>query len=114
MRDLKLRFNWTFTPELTLEVFMQPFMVDMDYISFNTLLREESRDLEPFIYSDNPDFKLDNNVGTFVLRWEYKPGSTAYIVYNYNERKYFSYQDQTWSTNSSNSIFFKLNYWFQV
>ena len=114
MRDLKLRFNWTFTPELTLEVFMQPFMVDMDYISFNRLLREESRDLEPFIYSDNPDFKLDNNVGTFVLRWEYKPGSTAYIVYNYNERKYFSYQDQTWSTNSSNSIFFKLNYWFQV
>ena len=77
MRDIKLRFNWTFSPELTFEAFMQPFTVNMDYLSYNKLLKEKTRDLEPYIYTDDPDFKLDNNVGTFVLRWEYKPGSTA-------------------------------------
>ena len=114
MRDIKLRFNWTFTPELTFEAFMQPFTVNMDYLSYNKLLKEKTRDLEPYIYTDDPDFKLDNNVGTFVLRWEYKPGSTAFIVYNFNKRRSFSSQDQTWSTISSNSLFMKLNYWFQI
>ena len=114
MRDIKLRFNWTFSPELTFEAFMQPFTVNMDYLSYNKLLKEKTRDLEPYIYTDDPDFKLDNNVGTFVLRWEYKPGSTAFIVYNFNKRRSFSSQDQTWSTISSNSLFMKLNYWFQI
>lgn len=114
MRDIKLRFNWTFSPELTFEAFMQPFTVNMDYLSYNKLLKEKTRDLEPYIYTDDPDFKLDNNVGTFVLRWEYKPGSTAFIVYNFNKRRSFSSQDQTWSTISSNSLFLKLNYWFQI
>ena len=114
MRDMKLRFNWTFTPELTFEAFMQPFTVDMDYMLFNRLMREKTRDLEPFLYSENPDFKLDNNVGTFVLRWEYKPGSTAFVVFNLNKRRYFSSQEQEWSTNNSNSLFIKLNYWFQL
>ena len=93
---------------------MQPFTVDMDYMLFNRLMREKTRDLEPFLYSENPDFKLDNNVGTFVLRWEYKPGSTAFVVFNLNKRRYFSSQDQEWSTNNSNSLFIKLNYWFQL
>ena len=48
-------------------------------------------DLESYDYlgisgNENPDFKVFNTVGTFVLRWEYMPGSTLYAVYNLNQR----------------------------
>ena len=34
MNDIQVRFNWTFTPDLTFEAFFQPFSVDMDYKTF--------------------------------------------------------------------------------
>ena len=114
MNDIQVRFNWTFTPDLTFEAFFQPFTVDMDYKNYYKLVAEKTRELEPYSYNGNPDFKVNNLVGTFVLRWEYRPGSTLFIVYNLHNDNYFSASDNSWSKNSSNSIFLKFNYWFQI
>ena len=114
MNDIQVRFNWTFTPNLTFEAFFQPFTVDMDYKDFYKLMAEKTRDLEPYSYNSNPDFKVNNLVGTFVLRWEYRPGSTLFIVYNLHNDNYFSASDNAWTKNSSNSIFLKFNYWLQI
>ena len=35
-----------------------------------------------FNYSENKNFEINNQRGTFVYRWEYQPGSLLYIVYN--------------------------------
>ena len=51
---------------------------------------------------------------TFVMRWEYNPGSTLFLVYNLNEYDYYSSSDGSWSSGSSNAIVFKLNYWLKI
>tara|TARA_B100001123_G_scaffold91796_1_gene105764 strand:+ start:1710 stop:2159 length:450 start_codon:yes stop_codon:yes gene_type:complete len=114
MNDIQFRFNWTFTSELSFEAFVQPFTVDMNYKNFYKLMAEKTRDLEPYNYLGDPDFKVNNIVGTFVLRWEYYPGSTLYLVYNLNNNKFYSAEDDSWYIDNSNSFFIKFNYWLQI
>jgi hypothetical protein len=114
MNDIQVRFNWTFTPDLTFEAFFQPFTVDMDYKTFYKLMAEKTRDLESYDYSGNPDFKINNIVGTFVVRWEYRPGSTLFFVYNLHTNNYYSASDNSWDKDTANSLFLKFNYWLQI
>jgi len=114
MNDIQVRFNWTFTPDFTFEAFFQPFSVDMDYKKFYKLMTEKTRNLEPYDYTGEPDFKINNVVGTFVIRWEYRPGSTLFLVYNLHSNNYYSASDDSWSEAISNSFFIKLNYWLQI
>jgi len=114
MNDIQVRFNWTFTPDLTFEAFFQPFTVDMDYKTFYKLMAEKTRDLELYDYSGDPDFKINNIVGTFVVRWEYRPGSTLFLVYNLHTDNYYSASDKKWYKDTANSLFIKFNYWLQI
>ena len=115
-RDVTLRLNWTFSPNLTFQCFVQPFFADMKYESYYRLLEPETMDLEAYNYlndSNNPDFILQNTVGTFVLRWEYRSGSTIFIVYNLNDNKFYSPVDNAWTSEEANALYFKLNYWIK-
>ena len=86
----------------------------MDYKIFYKLMTEKTRNLEPYDYTGEPDFKINNVVGTFVIRWEYRPGSTLFLVYNLHSNNYYSASDDSWSEAISNSFFIKLNYWLQI
>ncbi len=115
-KDITLRLNWTFSPELTLQCFMQPFYADMNYEKFFQLLTPNTMDLETYDYlaqAENPDFTINNTVGTIVLRWQYRPGSTFYLVYNLNESRFYSPVDEVWTLEESNALFVKLNYWLK-
>ena len=115
-KDITLRLNWTFSPDLTLQCFMQPFYADMNYEKFFQLLTPNTMDLETYDYlaqAENPDFTINNTVGTIVLRWQYRPGSTFYLVYNLNESRFYSPVDEAWTLEGSNAIFVKLNYWLK-
>jgi len=114
MQNINYRFNWAFSPTMTFEAFYQPFKIDMDYVSYNRLLKEKTNNVEPYNYVGNEDFKIDNQVGTFVFRWEYSPGSLLYVVYNLNDNNYFSSEEEKWFKTKSNSLFIKLNYFFQT
>ena len=75
-------------------------------------------DIEPYDYlgisgNENPDFRLFNTVGTFVLRWEYLPGSTLYLVYNLNQRSDYNFSDKIWNLEKENAAYFKINYWLK-
>ena len=88
----------------------------MKYQSYYRLLAPETMDLEAYSYlndSNNPDFILQNTVGTFVLRWEYRSGSTIFIVYNLNDNKYYSPVDKAWTSKEANALYLKLNYWIK-
>ena len=112
-KNTNFRLNWTFSPTLTLECFYQPFKVDVNYSDYGRLVKEKSYDLEDYNYQSEKSFKIDNKIGTFVLRWEYLPGSLIYLVYNLNEQGYYSYNSKSWQRTKSNSLFLKINYFFQ-
>tara|TARA_B100000315_G_scaffold230633_1_gene241242 strand:- start:7933 stop:10392 length:2460 start_codon:yes stop_codon:yes gene_type:complete len=114
MNDFRFRLDWTFTPDLSLQMFVQPFNVNMDYYSFKRLRAPKTLDFEPYDYSGDPDFKIDNTVGTFVLRWEYSPGRALFVVYNLGDSNYFSSEDNEWYPAISKALFIKLNYWLQI
>ena len=116
-KQVEFRMDWTFSPELTLQGYLQPFYADMKYLRFYELMSPETMELESFDYLslyENPDFKWENTVGTFVLRWEYHPGSTLFLVYSLNEYRYYSASDGLWSSGSSNAVVVKLNYWMKI
>ncbi|MDF1505416.1 DUF5916 domain-containing protein [Roseisolibacter sp. H3M3-2] len=111
--SLTTRVNATFTPDLTLEVFAQPFIAGgrftrlVEYraprttealvygVDVGTLAatRDSSgRALRYRVDPDgagpaaafevaNPDFNVRSLRGTAVLRWEYRPGSTLFLVW---------------------------------
>jgi hypothetical protein len=83
------RFNYTITPNLSLQLYAQPFVSGGSYGAFKEILDARSDDYDsrykPFPYSDavygNPDFNVKSFRTTNVLRWEYKPGSTLFLVW---------------------------------
>ena len=105
------------SPDLIFQGYFQPFYADIKYDNFSNLLAPETMNLGSYDYLsnyDNPNFKIENNVGTFVLRWEYRPGSTIFLVYNINENRYFSASDNEWSKETNNAFVIKLNYWSKI
>ena len=86
----------------------------MDYVDYNRLVEEKSFNVEPYNYNKDKDFKMNNQVGTFVFRWEYLPGSLMYVVYNLHDNRYYSSADEKWYNTKANSLFVKLNYFFRT
>jgi hypothetical protein len=106
---VEIRLNWTFTPRLSLQAYLQPFVGSGDYRRFKELRAARTFDFNFFgeydastisladgVYTVDPDgaagpapsftfrepdFRLRSLRGTFVLRWEYRPGSMLYFVW---------------------------------
>ncbi len=101
------RADVTFTPSLSLQLYAQPLLAGTHYYDFEEFARPRAltklvygRDIgtiakasggyavdpdgagpaAPFTI-DDPDFNLRSLRGTGVLRWEWRKGSTAYLVW---------------------------------
>ncbi len=110
----EIRVDWTFTPRLTLQAYLQPFIAVGSYDRFKELARPKSLDYNlygqgastisyadgsytvdpdgpgpaaPFSFG-NPDFNYKSMRGTVVFRWEYRPGSLIYFVWTQNRADY--------------------------
>ena len=83
--SIETRFNYTFNPELTLEVFAQPFISAAAIGDSKYLVRARSFEFAPDTVSTAdfglPDFNVRSLRGNAVLRWEYRPGSTLYLAW---------------------------------
>jgi hypothetical protein len=79
------RLNYTVTPALSVQLYAEPFVSAGDYTNFKELLNGRSKSYEgryqPFAYTGNPSFNYRSFRTTNVLRWEYKPGSTLFVVW---------------------------------
>jgi hypothetical protein len=80
--SLTTRATYAFTRDMTLEVYLQPFVAAGDYTSIRRLARERSFEFDPVTIDDNPDFNSKSLRSNVVFRWEYRRGSTLYLVYN--------------------------------
>jgi len=76
-----LRLNWTFTPRFGLQTYVQPFVSSAAYRGFKALDQARSYSFSPTRYAGNLDFTVRSLKGNAVLRWEYRPGSTLFLVW---------------------------------
>jgi len=110
----EIRLNWTFTPRLSLQAYLQPFIAVGAFNRFKELARPQEYAYNLFgengsslsfaddVYTvdpdgegpaaafdfGNPDFNMKSLRGTVVLRWEYLPGSLLYFVWTQNRADY--------------------------
>jgi hypothetical protein len=105
--SLETRLGWTFSPTMSLELFLQPFFSSNDYSRFKEFAAPRTLDkvvygedmgtialdddeyvvdpdgagpAETFSFED-PDFSFASLRGNLVFRWEYVPGSTLFFVW---------------------------------
>ena len=99
-----MRMNWSFTPTVSLQVYVQPLISSADYDDYKELARPHSYDFNQYrtgieydpttgtVDPDGPgpasafnigqqDFTYRSLRGNAVFRWEYRPGSTFYLVW---------------------------------
>lgn len=82
--DLTTRLNVTVTTNLSLQLWTQPFVATGDYRNVRSLVAPRSFDF--VAYGDSAslgelDFGYRSLRGNAVLRWEYRPGSTLFLVW---------------------------------
>jgi hypothetical protein len=103
------RVDWTFTPKLSLQVFAQPLIASGDFKDYKefdrprsfafqiygkdkgTITRDDATDrytVDPDGPGDAPSFSFNERDfnrrslrGNAVLRWEYRPGSALFLVW---------------------------------
>ena len=112
---LEIRISWSFTPRLSLQAYLQPYIGVGDYFLYKELRAARTFDFDHFgqdngstitltdgIYTvdpdgpgpaesfafRDPDFNLKSLRGTVVLRWEFLPGSTIFAVWTTNRASY--------------------------
>ena len=121
--SMTMRVNYTVTPNLSVQVYAQPFVSSGDYEQFKELVNGRAPRYDdryaPYPYAGSPDFKALSFRTTNVMRWEYKPGSTLFVVWQRaaegpGQLNGFNYgQDfgDVFSTPSTNAFLVKLAYW---
>ncbi len=79
------RFNYTVSPNLSVQLYAEPFVSAGGYNNFVELADPRNRNFDerysPYNYTSNPDFNVKSFRTTNVLRWEYRPGSTLFVVW---------------------------------
>lgn len=80
--DFTTHANISFTPTLSLQLYVQPFITIGDYTGFKELVEPKSYTFQPYPLKRNPDFHMRSLRGNTVLRWEFRPGSTLFLVWS--------------------------------
>jgi hypothetical protein len=145
------RINYTINPELSIEYYGQPFVSSGKYSNYKKIIKadaEQYRDRfhtftsdEIAFYSDNniysidenrdgtedysisnPDFNFRQFRSNLVVRWEYLPGSTIYLVWSQGRTSsasdgIFSYGNDMkdlFRETPHNVFLVKFSYWFSL
>jgi len=120
---LTTRVNYTITPNLTVQVYAAPFVSAGDYSNFKQLVNGRAPRYEdryaPAEYLANPDFDYRSFRTTNVLRWEYKPGSALFVVWQQGREDVLEYGrfrfgpdfSGVFGTPAKNAFLVKWSYW---
>jgi len=121
--EVTARCSWIFTRDLTLQLYLQPFVASGDYRNLKELVRPRSYAFAPYAGPlANPDFRERSLRGNLVLRWEYRPGSTLYAVWSQSRQAKGGVPElQPWSNlrksfadEGANLFLVKFNYWMNI
>jgi hypothetical protein len=142
-----LRVEYFITPELSLQYYGSPYASIGKYDNYRKVNQSKARDLNErysplYIVegdngkvlvdennevlldfsTENPDFNFQEFRSNFVLRWEYKTGSTLYFVWTntsssyedvYNPSIMDSFKNIS-NVKAQNAFMIKFSYWFSL
>jgi hypothetical protein len=151
MISADFRVNFSIIPDLSIQYWGQPFVFAGEYSEFKRMTNTQADDYNDrfHIFTDNeisfnteneeynvdengdgnvdysfadPDFKVLEFRSNLVLRWEYIPGSTLYIVWSQGREEYEETGTFNWNNdmldiyrNTPHNIFLiKLSYRFSM
>jgi hypothetical protein len=113
--SMSLRINYNITPDLTIQYWGQPFVATGEYSDYKYITNSKadvltdrymlysenqiSNDTENYYIDENvdgqtdyqfrkPDFNVKEFLSNLVVRWEYRPGSTVYLVWSQTRNHY--------------------------
>ena len=144
---MQLRANYTIGPDLTLELYGEPFAASGRYYGLGELAAARTFNLRQYgtngttlardaagdytitdnagadtLQIANPDFNILSFRSNAVLRWEWKPGSTLYLVWAQNRFGYqptarlvgFGNLADSFGARGDNFFAVKVSYWIPV
>lgn len=79
--DFTFRSTVTFTRNLSLQIYNQLFLARGKYKNFN-ILQDRDTLVDFSSYPKRDEFSFNNFNSNIVLRWEYRPGSTLFLVWS--------------------------------
>ena len=129
--SMSLRINYTIIPDLTIQYWAQPFIATGEYSNFKMITDPKATELQDryhaytpeqikredgyydvdenrngiYDYRFNvPDFNVSEWLSNLVIRWEFLPGSTAYLVWS-QSRDHFRANGEFDTWNNLNELF---------
>jgi hypothetical protein len=143
-----LRFNYNITPDISIQYYGSPFISIGTYSDFKRTANTQAGNLEDRYHSyndteilvdqnlktysvnegtasytfSNPDFSFRQFRSNLVARWEYRPGSTIYLVWENNRNSMESDYISSFSHNLNNlfkvqptNVFMvKISFWLGI
>jgi hypothetical protein len=143
---MTVRAAWTFTPRMSVQFYAQPFIATGAYDEYkeagdtysddycerfvnydeagvdemdDVILIDRDADGTADVAVGKPDFNVREVRSTLVGRWEYRPGSTVYLIWSHNsssdevQGNYHLVHDLTALTRERGEdvVMVKVNYW---
>lgn len=140
-----LRFEYFISPEISLQYYGNPYASTGKYDNFREVADASDHLLEKRYVSlqnesvadgsyllkkkgvtaysiKNPDFNFQEFRSNLVGRWEFRPGSTLYLVWTNTRSIYSDQKEQSiwnsfgsiWNQKSQNVFMIKFSYWFSI
>jgi len=123
------RLNYTFTPNLSLQTYAQPFVSKGTYNNVRQLSATPRADnyddryapyINPSVTANPGGFNFKAFQSNVVLRWEYKPASTLFVVWNQGRQGFAGQEGNNafqgdvrdlFSMHPANTFLVKMSYW---
>jgi hypothetical protein len=125
-----LRFDFTATPNLTFQLYASPFVSKGDYSNIRELddprAKEFTQRYKPYgdstvLASQPAGFNVKQFRSNAVVRWEYRPGSTLFLVWTQarqgedpfaGSESFGGDYGKLFGLHADNTFLVKMSYWF--
>lgn len=148
---ITLRMNYAISPDFTIQYYGNPYISAGIYDDIKRITDASAKEYEQLYHVfneneiqydevdnhyhidenqngeldfiiDNPDFNYHQFRSNLVARWEYKPGSTVFIVWTHGRSEYEDVSDfsinhgfnRIFDVHAQNVFLVKFNYWFEI
>jgi hypothetical protein len=148
---LTIRMDYAISPDFTIQYYGNPYISAGNYMDIKRIMDPEANGYDNLYHVfneseihydevdnhyhidenqngeldytvENPDFNYHQFRSNLVARWEYKPGSTVFLVWTHGRSEYEQVSDlsinhgfsRLFDIAAQNVFLLKFNYWFEI